>query len=120
VSYHVGAPIMVGSTEVIKGTSTLDDVLSWPSILGSHPTGRLWSQSAQLSRNRQPTAYVGHSWGATIASHLAAEGGKPYHGYGRPGFGQALRGDVMNIDPVTVLLRGERRGTLGHSLSSYG
>lgn len=120
VSYAVDAPIMVGDTEVVRGTNSLADVMSWPTLALRHPRGPLWDRAARLAAARRPHAFVGHSFGASIASALADMHQRPFAGYGRPGLGAALAGDVMNYDPVTMLMRGDRRPRVGHSLTSYG
>lgn len=120
VSYRVGHPIMVGSTEVIRGTAGLSDVLAWPGVATGSYYGELWRESEQLALTHHPEAFVGHSLGATYAKDLASKGAKPYRGFGRPGLGAMSSGDVANLgDPVSWGLWGSKRAALGHSTSSY-
>lgn len=120
MSYNVDAPILVGDTEVIHGTSSLSDVSAWPGVLTGSYYGSLWERAASLAEHTHPSAFVGHSLGATYAKELAARRGKDYRGYGRPGFGEMQPGDIANAyDPVSVLLHGGKRNRLGHSMSSY-
>lgn len=121
MSYSVGAPIMVGNYEVIKGTSSFEDVANWPSVLTGRPRGKLWTASAALSKRFRPVGYVGHSLGAAWAHKLSERSGARYIGYGRPGVGASVVGDIMNAgDPVSMLLLGHKALRLGHSLAAYG
>lgn len=111
---------MVGGVEVIHGTSSVDDVLHWPGVVTGRFGGRLWHQAEVLARKAHPVAFVGHSLGATYAASLSHKYHRPYLGYGRPGLGAGLRGDVANLgDPVSALLQVQKRMVVGHSLASY-
>lgn len=120
MSYRVGHPILVGDTEVIRGTSTASDVAAWPGVLLQHYYGPLWEEAKRLADKFHPRAFVGHSLGAQYAQFLAKVHGGSYRGFGRPGVGPTQPGDVANWgDPVSLLLFGNKQGRWGHSLSSY-
>lgn len=111
---------MVGNAEVIRGTQTLGDVSSWPGVATGSYYGELWHDASSLAQRYHPSAFVGHSLGATYAKQLASASSRPYVGYGRPGVGQMSSGDVANLgDPVSLLLSGSKRPALGHAISSY-
>lgn len=121
MSYRVRQPVLVGSFEVIKGTSTLEDVAHWPSVPLGRPSGRLWRQASRVANLYAPRGFVGHSLGAEWALKLSRRYGGSYRGYGRPGFGPSVSGDVMNLgDPVSAFLVGRKALSVGHSLASYG
>lgn len=120
MSYRVGSPIWVGTSLVVKGTSTLNDVAAWPGVLTGKYSGKLWRTALSMSRRRVPSSVVGHSLGATYARAIAAASGSKYVGYGRPGFGPMDSGDVANLgDPVSLFMRGAKRLEVGHALSAY-
>lgn len=107
---------MVGNTEVIPGTRSVRDVLSWPGVI-TQPYGQLWDQARAIARRYRPTAYVGHSLGADYALRLS--NGVRYHGYGRPAL-SLVPGDVMNAgDIVGLLSTGPKRWAWGHGIASY-
>lgn len=120
VSYAIGHPIMVGQVEVMRGTANLNDVLSWPGVPAGRFYGKLWEEASSLARRYHPTAFVGHSLGASYAAQLADDYHASYRGYGRPGLGVQRAGDVRNVgDPVSALLQGQSRWAIGHSTSAY-
>lgn len=120
MSYNVGAPIMVGDWEVLRGTASLGDVATWPGVVTGGFYGKLWSQAVALAKNALPAGFVGHSLGAAYARELSKRFGGEYVGYGRPGWGRSDKGDVANLgDPFTLFLRGHHVLAFGHSLASY-
>jgi hypothetical protein len=104
----------------MHGTEDLEQaVTDWPALV----SGRTVPEQArfkELTRSTRATTVVGHSLGASWASSLAETDSLHYRGYGRPGFGRAVPGDVQNLgDPVTWLTWGPHRPRLGHSLHAY-